>query len=396
MVELEEQLKLYAQDMLSRVEPIHPDEIIGPANQLPSPRRVHAARRDKFVHLSGRRSVRIAGMLVLAVSLAIGIGLLARGDRSPNPRHVNVAASGNAEVPSSVLGFAPQALTTGFGSLWAVGGGTADGKAVAELARIDPTNLRVTARIALPQSAVAITSDSRTVWVVTLQSGPTSTPKTDPSGEPLEGSLVAIDPHTNAIARTLALPSPGQIAVSPGAVWVTDPRLERVYRIDPNTMKVVATIPVHGAGYAVSFGGNIWVSGLSSGMVSVLNPATNRVTGTIAVGQSPGEITASGQSLWILDDAASAVFHLDASKQTIIGKTSILGGRPIAMTSDYRNVWVAVIPAGVLHIDPTRASATPVSGLIGRNVVAFTPAGSASLWLVDGGNGQIERVAGRA
>ncbi len=124
-------------------------------------------------------------------------------------------------------------------------------------------------------------------------------------------ALVRVDLGTNAITDVISLGdpvfgSPGELAISPEAVWVPKYYENEIDRIDPATDTIVARIHVGtspvGATYAF---GSVWVANSHGGSVSRIDPATNTVIATIPAGYpgameaGPWQLAATSDALWV-------------------------------------------------------------------------------------------------
>ena len=98
-----------------------------------------------------------------------------------------------------------------------------------------------------------------------------------------------IDSESGKIVSEISVGgSPGEIAVRPDAVWVTNANDNTVSRIDSTTNQVVQTIRVGGGPAGVAVGGKaVWVANGLDGTVSRIDPTTNQVVQTITVGNGP-------------------------------------------------------------------------------------------------------------
>lgn len=130
---------------------------------------------------------------------------------------------------------------------------------------------------------------------------------------------------------------PGGIARGFGSVWVADPLRAAVDRISLRTGRVQATIHTGGAPNFVAVGDRaVWASnpfntsGTRPGSTVVrIDPTTNRVTRRIRVGPSPGQLTVSGQNLWVAVTGRAAVarVHLPTGRVRLTPTEVPAGGR---------------------------------------------------------------------
>lgn len=143
------------------------------------------------------------------------------------------------------------------------------------LLRIDPTTLKVQARINAP--GIDDVYDGRYIWAVDVDGN---------SGQ-FTGLVTEVDPATDQIIRRLHVPSAhityGWAAYVAGYVWIDSASSAKVIRIDPST-GAVRVLQVSGfkglTDYSELFPdvamGDLWVRS-ASGVVERLNPRTLRV-----------------------------------------------------------------------------------------------------------------------
>ena len=194
-------------------------------------------------------------------------------------------------------------------------------------------------------------------------------------------AVLRVDPQTGEVIATIPIPprevtdpvsgatvlssnEPTDIAVGPGAVWLTSGQAGTaglagtahsvLSRIDPATNQVVATIEIERALSvdANDSSGGVWVTGPGQA-VSRIDPATNEVAATIDV-PDPGVVTVRGEDVWIGGDG---VTRLDAGQEEVvtvvdvrgaddqlfIGSSLAIGTSPNGMAASAGSVWVAVL-----------------------------------------------------
>ena len=171
------------------------------------------------------------------------------------------------------------------------------------------------------------------------------------SGSPRQ--LIAVDPATNAVARTLSAPEGAKaVRAGLGAVWVSVATPGQVVRIDPASGQTLATIEVGRDASFLAVGPDaVWVISPSDATVSRVDPTTNTVTATITVssgGVSGGAIAASADAVWVrvVDDALAV--RIDPRTNAVVdrlGPPAGSGGLTIADTSvwftahDKQSIW---------------------------------------------------------
>lgn len=185
--------------------------------------------------------------------------------------------------------------------------------------RIDPATNAVVATITVskpgPGGPHGIGLGLGSVWVSAGNPGVLDTG----SG----GTVVRIDPATNAITATIQIPPLGSacggFAISEQAVWMDSCGDQRnLIRIDPTTNKVVATIDIGGYGWTpVLINGAPWLalSGIRDtdpGRLLRIDPASNTVDRVVSLGDAfkGGGLVVAAGSVWVTDVANNQVLRL--------------------------------------------------------------------------------------
>jgi YVTN family beta-propeller protein len=278
-------------------------------------------------------------------------------------------------------------MTVADGMLWVL-------KGAGTVVRVDPATNRVVGKpLRVPADAAAIAVAQRALWVTSVADGDLGAPGKD--------TVTRIDLATGRTVATITVGrAPLDLAVTPGAVWVTnagaggasvariDPQTNRptgrpvgtgaspqslatgggslwvanhdartVTRIDPASGKVLADIPVPSEPHRVAYGaGAVWVSNWHDNSVSRIDPATNRVAGSpIPIGSHhAGNLVVGAGDLWVTSDyrpeAASedvVVVRIDPQTNQAV-ETVAVGGHPIDVAVTAGAVWVSVANPGAL------------------------------------------------
>jgi YVTN family beta-propeller protein len=212
--------------------------------------------------------------------------------------------------------------------------------------RIDLATGRSVATIRVRRAPLDIAVTPGAVWV------------TNAGGD----SVTRIDPQTNRLAgRPIATgASPQSLAVGGGSVWVANHDAATVTRIDQASGKVVADIPVPSEPHRVAYGaGAAWVGNWHDNSVSRIDPVTNRVVGSpIPLGpHHAGNLVVGAGDLWVTSDyrpeaAAEDVVVVRIDPQTNQAvETIAVGGHPIDVAATQGAIWVSVTdPGTVLRI----------------------------------------------
>lgn len=173
------------------------------------------------------------------------------------------------------------AVASGFGSIWALEGGT--------LVRLNPKTAKVSKRIALNVAAAYnIWMGGGSVWVAADQGA----------------SVARVSPQTNrVVARIEAGDGPASMAFDGGTAWVVNHRDTTINRIDLATNGSSLLTTLGGvndrAPERMTFSrGSLWVTGRGTDLLKV-DPGTGQIERTIEIGASGIDLVAAGDDLWI-------------------------------------------------------------------------------------------------
>ena len=114
----------------------------------------------------------------------------------------------------------------------------------------------------------------------------------------------------------------------------------------------VATIPTGQApcGAAASFGA-VWVANDGAGTLAHVDPRTNRVTRRIAVGAGACSVAAGAGALWVVNYKASTLVRVDP--HTARTRSVRVGAVPFDVLVAFGRVWVTAWEDGILdEVDP--------------------------------------------
>jgi virginiamycin B lyase len=172
-------------------------------------------------------------------------------------------------------------LAYGWNSVWVPSCGAH------KLLRLDQTTGKVTAEVQADpaNSEGGITIGNESIWMVVKPS-----------------TLVRIDPNSNAVVSTLALPTGSENpAFGDGFIWVSSFGHDQLLKVDPKLNKIVATIPVGPKPRFLTVGGgSVWTLNQGDGTISRVDMKTDKLVTTIECGLQGegGEITFGAGSIW--------------------------------------------------------------------------------------------------
>jgi DNA-binding beta-propeller fold protein YncE len=140
-----------------------------------------------------------------------------------------------------------------------------------DLTRLDPQSYQVQARITLGASAymcTAVVALDPAVWAMTAIDEQTSFKNVADTA-----TLQHIDPATNKVIALIAVRAdPYHFAADTRAVWVISPH-EGLSRIDPQTNRVVGSMALPGAAGVAIGAGAVWVADGRAGALLRISPA---------------------------------------------------------------------------------------------------------------------------
>jgi YVTN family beta-propeller protein len=183
------------------------------------------------------------------------------------------------------VGNAPYDVEWGFGSAWVSNSG--DGT----VSRITGKKVVKTIHVGVEPNGLA--AIGRYLWV------------TDHTA----GKLIRLDPRTNKVAGSVAVPGADWVTPAAGALWVSQETNE-VSRVDARALKVTATVPVkrNPLGSAV-VRGELWVPCIDAAAIVVIDPETAKVVRTIAGGPSPIVVLPHAGHVWVSHTTGNALWR---------------------------------------------------------------------------------------
>jgi YVTN family beta-propeller protein len=139
-----------------------------------------------------------------------------------------------------------------------------------------------------------------------LAGGGAKGPSSKPTLAVKTDSVQHIDPKTNKLVATIAVPvDDGLLVAGGGSIWAANGDQNRLFRIDPKRNAVVQTIQtVDPRGF--SFGaGSLWVLDASDAVVTQFDPASGAATATVSLppgtlaAPPPASLAASADAVWV-------------------------------------------------------------------------------------------------
>ena len=194
------------------------------------------------------------------------------------------------------LSGAPVDIAAGAGALWVA----VEDDAVL---RIDPATGRIAATIRVPDRPRSLVFAAGSVWVASRWAG----------------TVTRIDPATNAVVQSWAVPGADRIVATSDALWVVNAlscglgvcgRNGQLYRIDGGRGDVVEAIA--SVGLVTPGAGGLWGVVLGSNTLLRIDDVTGKATSRAALGleQVPTALLETPGRLWIADAAQGRVLQV--------------------------------------------------------------------------------------
>ncbi len=191
--------------------------------------------------------------------------------------------------------------------------------------RIDPQLNKQTQRIPVGNGPSGIAISPGAVWVTNR----------------LDDTVTKIDSKSGKVLRAQlnAGASPSDIAYGLGALWIANESTSTVTRIDPRTGGL-QEFNVGNGPEAVAIGsGSVWVANSLDGTISRIDPRTSVVT-TRMVGQGPSSVLASDGAIWVADSYGGRIVRIDSASMDVV-RTIAVGSGPQGLASLGGRVWLS-------------------------------------------------------
>jgi class 3 adenylate cyclase len=305
-----------------------------------------AERRREIFPTGGRRWALLVGAGAGVLAVIVGASLLFSGDdapESPGPLQHAVASIDEAGAIDASIRLEGESEDIGFGSVdhpLAAGEGGVWLVRPPGLLHIDPRHEEVRSAVldfGVGQSQTVVTGFDA-VWVLSARIVYRIHPGTF---EPVEfvvlpvppgiatwslalgdaiwvgvsdGTLVRLDPRTEARDQVDTDLSIDAIAATRDGVWVADILAGAVFRFDPETLRPVGEpIEIRGSfDQLVARGDFVWVLDRQVGIVTRVDANSNAVTGSARVGDDATDMVPDPDGIWVGDHDGS-LYRVGAS-----------------------------------------------------------------------------------
>ncbi len=208
-------------------------------------------------------------------------------------------------------------------------------------------------------------------------------------------SVGVIDTDSGEVLSEIAVSgAPGEVAVGPDAIWVTNAIDKTVSRVDPETNQVVQTIQVGGGPAGVAVTPNaVWVANGLDGTVSRIDSRTNQESQRITVGNGPTGVASGEGAVWVTNSADGTVTRIDPVSGRPKTLPAAVGASGVAV--GFGRVWIVSPPSGkVVALDPRSGRVLREVG-VGVDPVAVAVSADA-VWVANRTDGTVSRIDPRA
>ena len=192
-----------------------------------------------------------------------------------------------------------------------------------------------------------------------------------------------------------AQPKPAEvsdIAVTPGALWITNTARGTVLKLDPRTKRRLAPpIRVGLEPLDIAAGrGAVWVANYQSGTVARIDPASNRLTRRIPTGRGPFGIAVGDGSVWVSNQVERTVARIDPRTGKVERPAPTVGRGPRGVAVGEGAVWTANGEGkSVSRVIPGERRARQLRlGRFAHDVAA----GEGSVWVTIPQDGVVRRI----
>jgi glutamine cyclotransferase len=253
-------------------------------------------------------------------------------------------------------GGATYGLAWSGGSVWAGGLGSGD------VLRIDPTSGKVLGRISIGPRVFNLAAAPGAVWALANLTGRAARIDTD-TGKVTASVHVGNGPYDiewgfgsawvsnsldgtvsritgKKVVRTIKVGvEPNGLSAIGRSLWVTDHTAGKLLRLDPTTNKVTGSVALPGADWVVGFGGSLYVS-QETNVVTRVDAQTLRVLGSVKVHRNPLGSAIVANKLWVPCIDSNDIVIIDPRAMKVV-KTMHVGSGPIVVLPVRGHVWVS-------------------------------------------------------
>jgi streptogramin lyase len=247
-------------------------------------------------------------------------------------------------------------LASSNGSIWA------GGLAIGDVLKIDPASGKVVSRVNVGARVFNLAAAPGAVWAVANLTG-TATRIDTRTGKVTASVRVGSGPYdvewgfgsawvSNSQAGTVSRITgkrvvktikvgvePNGLTAFAGSLWVTDHTAGKLLRIDPRTNGVTGTLALPGADWVTGLGRSVYVS-QETDVVTRVDVRTLKATGSVRVARNPLGSAIVGRELWVPCIDAHSIVVVDPQTLRVTRKLKD-GPSPIVVLPAFGHTWVS-------------------------------------------------------
>ena len=247
-------------------------------------------------------------------------------------------------------------LASSNGSLWA------GGLAIGDVLRFDPASGKVTARVNVGARVFKLAAAPGAVWAVANLSGSVSridtrtgkvTATVSVGNAPYDvewgfGSAWVSNASSGTVSRitgkrvvkTIKVGvEPNGLTAYRGFLWVTDHTAGKLLKVDPRTNRVGASLALPGADWVTPLGNSLYVS-QETNVVTRVDVRTLKVTGSVRTARNPLGSAVVGRELWVPCIDAHTIVVVDPASLKVLRRVED-GPGPIVVLPAFGHTWVS-------------------------------------------------------
>jgi streptogramin lyase len=197
------------------------------------------------------------------------------------------------------------------------------------------------------------------------------------------GTVERRDARTGALRATIQVPGETPIAVESalGSIWVLGNTQGTIVRIDPATNRVAGRLVLGRARmYNLWFGaGALWSADDASGELVRIDPGALSVTRRIAVGDGPSDLVFDGSTGWAINHRDRRLVRFDGVSGAATLLAALPGDTPERITLAAGSLWLTGRGVDLMRVDPVTGGVISTTEIGGGGIDLIAQAGS--IWV---------------
>jgi DNA-binding beta-propeller fold protein YncE len=196
--------------------------------------------------------------------------------------------------------------------------------------------------------------------------------------------------HEGPQAKLMPLPSAAtDLVAGGGRLWAAAPQAGEVWMLDDETGDPAApALRTGGTPARIAIGDDgAWAADTQHG--ALVRVRGSRVSAPVAIGPDVSDVAVAGDAVWAASAADGMVRVLPSGARR--ARAFAVGGHPVALAADERNVVVASADGAVSWFDARTRRSVATIRVGGTPIAAAMDRGAA--WIADTSRGTVQRIA---